>query len=141
MPDKPPYDLAERTFRFACAIVRFTRKLSQEPGVVRMIAGRLPDAGTSVAANYEEAKGAYSRRDFAAKNSIVLKEARESRLWLRVILEEHLAPAAEVLPLLDEANQLVAIFTASNKRLKLGAIVRAPFVGVLILFAGPISAF
>jgi len=68
-------------------------------------------------------------------------EARESRLWLRVILEEHLAPAAEVLPLLDEANQLVAIFTASNKRLKLGAIVRAPFVGVLILFAGPISAF
>ena len=78
MPDKPPYDLAERTFRFACAIVRFTRKLSQEPGV---------------------------------------------------------------LPLLDEANQLVAIFTASNKRLKLGAMVRAPFVGVLILFAGPISAF
>ena len=69
--------------------------------------------------------GAYSRRDFAAKNSIVLKEARESRLWLRVVLEEHLAPAPEVLPLLDEANQLVAIFTASNKRLKLGAIESA----------------
>jgi four helix bundle protein len=123
MPDKPPYDLAERTFRFACDIVRFSRKLSQEPGVVRRIACQLADAGTSVAANYEEAKGAYSRRDFAAKTSIVLKEARESRLWLRVIMEEHLAPAAEVLPLLDEANQLVAIFTTSIKRLKLRAIV------------------
>jgi four helix bundle protein len=89
--------------------------LSQEPGVVRRIAGQLADAGTSVAANYEEAKGAYSRRDFAAKNSIVLKEARESTLWLRIILEEQLAPASDVRPLLEEANQLVAIFTrASN---------------------------
>jgi len=103
MPDKPPYDLAERTFRFACAIVRFTRKLSQQPGIVKKRGSR--GCGSAI------------------------------------ILEEHLAPAAEVLPLLDEANQLVAIFTASNKRLKLGAIVRAPFVGVLILFAGPISAF
>ena len=123
MPDKAPYDVAERTFRFACAIVRFTRKLSQERGVVRGIACQLADAGTSVAANYEEAKGAYSRRDFAAKTSAVLKEAGESRLWLRVILEEHLAPAAEVIPLLDEATQLVAIFTTSIKRLKLGATV------------------
>ena len=136
-----PRDLRERTFLFACDIVRFCSQLGKDPGAPRQISWQLLDSGTSIGANTEEAKGAYSRRDFAAKNSIVLKEARESRLWLRVILEEHLAPAAEVLPLLDEANQLVAIFTASNKRLKLGAIVRAPFVGVLILFAGPISAF
>jgi four helix bundle protein len=123
MVNNPPFDLAERTFRFACAIVRFCRKLAQEPGVTRQIAWQLADAGTSIAANYEEAKAAYSRRDFTAKNSIVLKEARESRLWLRVIEAEGLAPREEVRPLLNEANELVAIFTTSVKRLRLTAAV------------------
>ena len=119
MAHNPPFDLAERTFRFACAIVRFCRKLAQEPGVTRHIAWQLADAGTSIAANYEEAKAAYSRRDFTAKSSIVLKEARESRMWLRLIEAEGLAPADEVRPLLNEANELVAIFTTSVKRLRL----------------------
>jgi four helix bundle protein len=119
MADNPPFDLAERTFRFSCAIVRFCRTLAQEPGVTRHIAWQLAKAGTSIAANYEEAKGANSRRDFAAKSSIVLKEARESRLWLRVISAENLSPIEDVRPLLDEADQLVAIFTTSVKKLRL----------------------
>jgi hypothetical protein len=53
-------DLGERTFRFACDIVRFCQKLAAEPGVARQIAWQLADAGTSVAANYEEAQGSYS---------------------------------------------------------------------------------
>ena len=118
MSDAPPFDLAERTFRFACAIVRFCRRLAQEPGVTRHIAWQLADAGTSIAANYEEAKAAYSRRELAAKSTIVLKEARESRLWLRLIEAEKLAAPAEVTPLLKEANELVAIFTTSVKHLK-----------------------
>ena len=119
MTNKPPFDLAERTFRFACDIVRFCRKLAHEPGVSRHIAWQLADAGTSIAANYEEAKAAYSRRDFTAKSSIVLKEARESRMWLRLIQAESLAPIDEVRPLLNEANELVAIFTTSVKRLRI----------------------
>jgi four helix bundle protein len=118
MAETPPRDLVERTFQFACRIVPFCRKLSVEPGVVRQIAWQLADAGTSVAANYEEAKGAYSRREFAAKNSIVLKEARESRMWLRLILECGLASEAEAKPLYDEANQLVGIFIATVRTLK-----------------------
>ena len=73
-----PCDLGECTFQVACDIVQFCRKLSAEPGVVRQIAWQLADAGTSIAADYEEATGAYSRRDFVFKNCIVLKEARES---------------------------------------------------------------
>src|SRR5438093_3699934 len=111
-------DLGERTFKFACEIVRFTRKLSSEPGVVRQIAWQLADAGTSIAANYEEAKGAYSRRDFVFKNCIMLKEARESRLWLRIILTCRLAVDEEVRPLYDEANELVGIFTTGVKTLR-----------------------
>jgi four helix bundle protein len=118
MANSPPFDLAERTFTFACAIVRFCLKLAEKPGVTRHIAWQLADAGTSIAANYEEAKAAYSRREFTAKTSIVLKEARESRMWLRLVEAEHLAPVHEVQPLLKEANELVAIFTTSVKRLK-----------------------
>jgi four helix bundle protein len=87
--------------------------------VTRHIAWQLADAGTSIAANYEEAKAAYSRRDFTSKSSIVLKEARESRMWLRLIEAEQLAPIEEVRSLLTEANELVAIFTTSVKRLRL----------------------
>jgi len=82
------------------------------------MAWQLADAGTSVAANYEEAKGSYSRREFAAKNAIVLKEARESRLWLRVILACKITEDAEARRLYAESNELVGIFTASVRRLR-----------------------
>jgi four helix bundle protein len=115
----PPGDLAERTFRFACDVVRFCRKLAQEPGVTRHMAWQLADAGTSVAANYEEAKGSYSRREFAAKNAIVLKEAREARLWLRIMLECGLAgDEHEARRLHDECDQLVGIFITVVRRLR-----------------------
>jgi four helix bundle protein len=110
-------DLGERTFRFACDIVKYCRELSKEPGVVRNIAWQLSDAATSAAANYQEAKGAYSRREFAAKNGIVLKELRESKLWLRVIVSCELGPLSEPKRLLQEADELVAIFTTGMKRL------------------------
>jgi four helix bundle protein len=86
MSTAKPRDLCERTFLFACDIVRFCRELAKEPGAPRQIASQLLEAGTSIGANTEEARGAYSRRVFASKNSIVLKECRETRFWLRVIL-------------------------------------------------------
>jgi len=110
-------DLRERMFEFACDVVQFSRRLSKEPGVVREIAWQLADAATSAGANIEEAKAAYSRRDFAAKNSISLKEMRESLYWLRVIRRCDLASIAEVQPLLNEANELTAMLTAGMKRL------------------------
>jgi four helix bundle protein len=58
-----------------------------------------------------------SRRDFAAKNAISLKEMRETVYWLRIILSCNLSPAADVQPLLNEANQLTAMLTAGMKRL------------------------
>ena len=123
-------DLADRTFEFACAIVKFCLKLSAQPSVGRQIAWQLADAGTSIAANYEEAKAAYSRRDFRAKTSIVLKEARESRLWLRVIAANRLARSEELDPLLRESNELVAIFTASMKTLRAENIAKAVVVAL-----------
>jgi len=117
--DMAQQDLGERTFLFACDVVRFCRKLADEPGVVRHIAWQLSSSGTSVAANYEEAKGSFSRREYAAKNAIVLKEAREARQWLRIILACGLSrDEAEARRLYAESDQLVAIFITSVRKLR-----------------------
>ena len=85
----------ERTFLFARDIVAFCIRLSRQPGA-RQIAGQLLRAGTSVGANTEEAKSAFTRREFAFRNGIVLREARESRYWLRLVLANKLASAESV---------------------------------------------
>ncbi len=118
MAGQHPSDLRERVFEFACAIVTFCRELAKEPGVDRQIAWQLAEAATSVGSNLEEAKAAYSRRDFAAKNAISLKEVREALYWLRVIQRCRLAPADRVAPLLGEANELTAMLTAGMKCLR-----------------------
>jgi four helix bundle protein len=117
MSKTPPRDLAERLFEFACDVVPYCCELSKEPGVVRRIAWQLSASATSAAANYQEAKAAYSRREFAAKNSTVLKELRESKLWLRIVIRCRLGPLGVSDRLLNEADQLCAIFTSSMKRL------------------------
>ena len=112
MDDRPPWDIRERAFRFACDIVRFCRNLGKEPGC-RHIADQLLDAGTSVGANSEEAKSAYSRREFCVKNCIALKEARESAFWLRLIIACDLTVDPEARRLLKEAGELIGIFTGT----------------------------
>ena len=67
-----------------------------------------------------------------AKTSIILKEARESRLWLRVIAANDLARPEELDALLKESNELVAIFTASMKTLRAKNTANA----VVVLIAG-----
>jgi four helix bundle protein len=96
----------------------FCRDLSKETGVVRNIAWQLAASACSVGANLEEARAAYSRRDFAAKNSLALKEIRESAYWLRMIQRCDLAPKELVQPLLAEAHELTAMLTAGMKRLR-----------------------
>jgi four helix bundle protein len=128
-------DLRERLFEFVCRVVLFCRGLSIEPGVVRQIAWQLADAVTSAGANLEEAKAAYSRRDFASKNSISLKEMRETLYWLRVIRRCGLAQDDVVRPLIKEADELTAMLTAGMKRLHTVGILFLTVAVLVFLFA------
>jgi four helix bundle protein len=136
MPKQHPFDLRERVFEFVCPVVVFCRELSKQSGVDRHIAWQLAAAATSVGANLEEAKAAYSRREFAAKNAISLKEVREALYWLRVIERCKLAPQQTVRPLLGEAEELTAMLTAGMKRLRpvaLRALAGVVVVMVVVL--------
>src|ERR1700730_14904239 len=79
----------------------------------RHIGGQLVRSGTSPGPNYEEACAAESRADFVHKLGIVLKELRESRFWIRLIIASDLLPASRLSPLLDEVTQLANIIGQS----------------------------
>lgn len=78
---------------------------------------QLFDAATSAGANREEADAGQTKPDFIAKMSICLKETKESRFWLRVILET-IVRDDEGTALAKESNELVAIVTTIVKRAK-----------------------
>ncbi|MCA9131403.1 MAG: four helix bundle protein [Planctomycetales bacterium] len=109
-------DLPDRTFQFAERIVKLCQVLDGQSGAARTLSRQLLRSGTSIGANVEEAQASQSRRDFAAKYSIACKEARESHYWLRLIVATELMPADRLAPLIDEANQLVAVLTAIIKK-------------------------
>lgn len=78
--------IRERSFAFAVRIVKLCLFLEKKSGVGKSIINQLLRAGTSVGANLEEAIAGQSKADFVHKNSISLKEARETNYWLRLIL-------------------------------------------------------
>ena len=80
------FDIRERAFTFAVRIVKLCQYLDKHSSVSRNLIGQLIDSGTSIGAKLEEATAGQSQADFAHKNSISLKEARETNYWLRLIL-------------------------------------------------------
>ena len=108
-----PKDIRERTFEFALRIIKLCNELNRKPGVCRDISRQLLNAGTSVGANAEEAQASQSKPDFISKNSIALKEARETHYWLRVMPENRLA---ELRDEAEEIKRILGSIVVSAKR-------------------------
>lgn len=104
--------LEERLLDFAARIGQVVDALP-ETRMGRHVAGQLVRCGTSPAPNYTEACGAESRADFVHKLRIVLKELRESRVWLGLSVKVNLLAAAKLTALIDECNQLMNIIGKS----------------------------
>jgi four helix bundle protein len=104
-----PYDIRERLLLFACAVVRTSKKLQgRDDGIASSLAVQLANAAVNAAANAEEADDASSRRDFLAKERIVLRELKEARLRLQVLRTSELLDQSGD-PLIQEAVELVRI--------------------------------
>ena len=114
-----PQEIGERAFAFAVRVVTLCQTLEGKSGISRTLANQLLRSGTSVGANLEESKGGQSRADYLSKVSIALKEARETRYWLRLLVATDIIPEPQLAPMLDESNQLVAIMTTIVKKLKI----------------------
>jgi four helix bundle protein len=106
--------LKKRTKEFAHRCVKLCMALP-ETYLGRHIKGQLIRCSTSVASNYRAACVAQSKASFVSKLSIVLEEVDESNFWLDFIIDEKLLDEERVLTLLNEAEQLTAIFISSRK--------------------------
>ena len=107
--------LKKRTKDFAHHCVKFALSLSKSI-LGNHLASQLIRCSTSVPANYRSACLAQSRASFIAKISIVLEEIDEAVFWLEFIRDERLGFKKDLLPgLIDEANELKAIFYTSRK--------------------------
>lgn len=105
-------ELLERLIDFAVRVGKVVDALP-DTRMGRHVAGQLVRSGTSPAPNYEEGCAAESRADFIHKLSICLKELRESRCWVRLIIKTDMLPEHRMVELLDECNQLCNIIGQS----------------------------
>jgi four helix bundle protein len=98
-------DLENRLLLFSARVGKVVDALP-DTRIGRHIAGQLVRSGTSPAPNYAEACAAESKKDFIHKLGIVLKELRETRIWLRLIVLAELLPLPRLDGLIDECEQL-----------------------------------
>jgi len=94
-------ELLERLIDFEVRVGKVVDALP-DTRMGRHVAGQLVRSGTSPAPNYEEGCAAESRADFIHKLSICLKELRESRCWIRLIIKTDMLPEHRMVELLDE---------------------------------------
>jgi len=103
-----PYDLRERTLRFAKMVRNYVKSLPKTLSNIED-ARQLIKASGSVGANYIEGEEALSRKDFLMRIKISRKEAKESGYWLE-LTEPKEEQVMEKQNLTREATELTKIF-------------------------------
>src|ERR1700742_1181143 len=120
MDDKAEYvkkfDLEDRTFDFANNCKEFLKRIDKSLHNIEYYKQLIRSSG-SVAANLKEANESFSRNDFSHRIKICRKEAKETRLWLRLIDTNEQSEAQRVL-LIQEATELMKIFGAILEKIK-----------------------
>jgi four helix bundle protein len=107
-----PDELSDRFLSFAVRTGNVVDALP-DTRLGRHVAGQLVRCGTAPGPNYEEGRAAESRADFVHKLRIVLKELRETRYWLRLIVCGKLISEQKMEELIDESDQLCRIIGKS----------------------------
>ncbi len=109
-----PEELRDRTKTFAIRVVRVYKSLPHRADA-QVLGRQLIRCGTSVAANYRAACRARSRAEWIAKIGLVVEEADESVFWLEMLVDCEIVTAERLKELSQEAHELSALFTASQK--------------------------
>ena len=107
---KNDYNLEERTIKFSGDIIEFVKTLKKDIINTPLIS-QLIRSATSIGANYFEANGASSRKDFRNKIYICKKESRETKYWLQMIAKTNSEVKEKARILWKEAHELTLIFS------------------------------
>lgn len=112
-----PFDLEERTARFGEAIVRFSKKIPRDPANDRLI-DQLVGCATSIGGNYCEANEGISKKDFRHTISRCVKEAKETKFFLRMLAAAEPQLADEAREYYRETKELHLIFASIFRKTK-----------------------
>ena len=110
-------DLRQRTKAFALRIIHLYSELPKT-AIAQTLGKQVLRSGTSVGAQYREAQRAKSNADFISKIEGYLQELDETEYWLELIGESGTMPAERLKPLIEETNELIAIFVTIVKKVK-----------------------
>jgi four helix bundle protein len=111
-------ELKDRTQKFALEIIKLVDKLPNKKSS-DVLGRQLLRSACSVGANYRAVCRAQSYSHFISKISVVEEESDESLFWLQLIMKAGLLNEIETEPLIKEADELTAIFTAARKTSKI----------------------
>lgn len=107
---KRVFNLAERTAKFGEETINFARSIQLDT-INRPIISQIIRSSTSIGANYMEADGAESRKDFMHKIAICKKESKETMHWYRMLAKANPDHKIECRKLWKEAHELTLIFS------------------------------
>lgn len=111
------FDLAERTSKFGEDVIVFCKSVTLTP-ISRPLIDQLIRSATSIGANYQEANGASSKKDFRNKVHICKKEAQETEHWFRMVNAALPERRDELRVLWQECHEFVLIFQKITSSLK-----------------------
>ena len=111
------YDLEDRTLKFSVKIIELCRRITKDV-ITLPIISQLVRSATSIGANYREANGASSKKDFINKIFICKKESKETEYWLLVLFEADQKISEDCGSLLQESKELSMIFSKIASKLK-----------------------
>ena len=104
------YDLEERTALFGEKIIEFVLTLPKN-GINNSLISQVVRSSTSIGANYMEANRASSKKDFRNKIRISLKEANETKHWIRMIAKANPDKKEKCREIWQEAHEITLIFS------------------------------
>ena len=117
MTNKNNYNLEERTATFGENVIMLCKQIKQD-NINKPIINQLIRSATSIGANYMEANGGSSKKDFVNKIFICKKESQETKHWLRMLSSCNLEYKNDLRKLWQECQELTLIFQkiASSSR-------------------------
>ena len=107
----------KRLYAFTLRLIEFLDRLPKDNVSVR-ISDQLLRSGTSVIANYVEARAASSRKDFTNFLNTSLKSANESKMWFALLRDTGRTKAADTAWFLQELDEIANILASSVLTLK-----------------------
>lgn len=111
-------EFKKRIYVFTLSLIKFIDSLDQKDAAARIIRDQLLRSGTSVLANYIEARAASSKKDFINYFSHSLKSANESKMWICLLKDAGKCDKKEAIKHFDELSEIANILASSIMTLK-----------------------